>query len=279
PEPLAESFRSDFRNDAWVREGIRTAVATLAPRMAADSSWNFQLVEDGDRFHAVTNLDFTRVNAEYHTIVPPEHSAVTPATLLAALVHARELANLGAINETELGVTGMDAALIQRLIGRALRDSRYSSGLVSFQDFVFDEGRAIRNAVNSGESSFQDLLPVLERAKKFRAWLDGIAPDRNLVKEYYRAVTKETWIDRLPARVLRWALFTATGVGVDAAIGLPGVATTAGAALGLGDTFLVDRIARGWRPNQFVHGALGKFVERDSTVHTKLASRRSARSE
>ena len=44
--------------------------------------------------------------------------------------------------------------------------------------------------------------------------------------------------------------------------GLP-VLVAAGGSLGIGaaDSFLLERMAKGWRPNQFVEGSLIPFVE------------------
>lgn len=263
PEELAEQFKADFRSQAWVQEVASTVLHTLVPQTARASTINFELVTAGDLFRAVTNVDFIGANEEYHRRVSAEHSTITPSLLVASLVHARELAYSAALDGIELGVTGLDAALVQGLLGRALTSPNSRSQIESFNDFVFDDGRAIRKAINTGQRTFRDLLPVIERGKRFRSWLQGIPPDGEIVKEYFREVTKETWIDSLPARSIRWALFTAAGIGVDALIGSPGIATAAGAGIGLGDTFLVDRIVKGWRPDQFVHGALTDFVKPD----------------
>jgi ABC-type branched-subunit amino acid transport system permease subunit len=55
-------------------------------------------------------------------------------------------------------------------------------------------------------------------------------------------------------------IFTAAGLGLDAA-GLGGAGTMIATALGAADTFLLDRILRGWKPSQFVTGPLMKFVK------------------
>ena len=36
-----------------------------------------------------------------------------------------------------------------------------------------------------------------------------------------------------------------------------------GSALSAADSFLVERILKGWKPNQFVEGSLHKFVEQE----------------
>jgi hypothetical protein len=66
-------------------------------------------------------------------------------------------------------------------------------------------------------------------------------------------------MDGLPAKSLRWLIFTGAGLllgGIPGAVGL--VASTLS---GASDTFLVDHLVRGWKPNQFVEGPLREFVE------------------
>jgi hypothetical protein len=67
------------------------------------------------------------------------------------------------------------------------------------------------------------------------------------------------WIDQLPAKPIRWLVFN----GIGAATGLaadPLVGTAAGIALNAADTFLLDKLAKGWRPSHFVQGPLSKFI-------------------
>ena len=130
----------------------------------------------------------------------------------------------------------------------------------AFQDFVFDDAKAIRESINLGRRSFSELLPLLDRSKQFKEWLVHQSPDIDLLKEYHRAVTSSTWVDRLPGKSSRWALFTMAGVGIDA-LGAGGLGTTAGVGLSAFDTFFLDKLIKGWRPHQFVEGPLKKFVD------------------
>jgi hypothetical protein len=112
--------------------------------------------------------------------------------------------------------------------------------------------------VNSGERTFGDVLKLLDSADRFREWLQKQQPSVDLVTAYYRDVTAETWASKLPAKLMRWAVAVGVGVAVGG-LGAEGVAITAG--LGAADQFLVERIAAGWRPNQFVEGKLKPFAD------------------
>jgi hypothetical protein len=118
-------------------------------------------------------------------------------------------------------------------------------------------GNTVAEAIRGGERTFDDLIKVLDEAERFRGWLRDKEPDADLLYEYYRAVTEPSWISTLPAKVFRWSI----AVGLGAAVpGLTG--QLVGAAYGLFDTFLLETLATGWKPNQFVDGELRNFVRK-----------------
>lgn len=108
--------------------------------------------------------------------------------------------------------------------------------------------------VNSSERGIKEILALLDSARRFKEWLRDRPADANLMKEYYNAIRKDSWIDGLPSKAVRWLLFNPLAALV------PG-----GALVGLGisaaDTFLVDKIAQGWKPSQFVEGPLSRFAK------------------
>lgn len=85
---------------------------------------------------------------------------------------------------------------------------------------------------------------------------------KDLLKEYFKEATAATWVDGLPVKSLRWSVFTAIGLGVDA-LGAGGVGTIAATALGAADTFLLDRLLKGWKPTQFIEALRPFVVTRD----------------
>lgn len=133
----------------------------------------------------------------------------------------------------------------------------------AYQEFVLDDSKAIREAINSGAREFSDFVPVLERAKKFKEWLSDLSDDADLIKQYHKDVTSDSWIDRLPGKSSRWALFTGAGLSIDAA-GAGGLGTAVGVTLSALDTFFLDSLLKGWKPHQFVENNLKKFVDHET---------------
>ncbi len=129
-----------------------------------------------------------------------------------------------------------------------------------FQDFIFDDSKAVRETINSGRHKFEELEPILEQSDKFSGWLKDKSPDVDLVKAYFEEVTADSWIDKIPPKAMRWSLFTLAGLGLDA-LGAGGIGTLAGVSLGAFDSFLLDKLVKGWKPNQFVEGPLKRIVK------------------
>ncbi|MDO9117403.1 MAG: hypothetical protein Q7U39_05565 [Nitrospira sp.] len=93
-----------------------------------------------------------------------------------------------------------------------------------------------------------------------KGWeVQGKPNDSELVKEYYQAIVKKTWVDKLPTRVVRWSVFTGLGVGVDL-VGAGGLGTVAGVVLSAFDAAIVEQMIAGWKPHHFVEGPLRSFI-------------------
>jgi hypothetical protein len=114
--------------------------------------------------------------------------------------------------------------------------------------------------INSGERTLPEFLRLVRDAEQFRKWLHSQNPDASLLREYQAAATAKTWADKLPTKGIRFAI--ATGLGLAGEVVMPtGISTMAGIAIGAGDTFLLDKIVKGWRPNQFIENRMRSFVK------------------
>jgi len=203
-------------------------------------------------FRVETDIDFHEANLSYHKRVPATDATLTTAFLMAHVVNVETNLLVAARFGGELAIDEANADLVRLNVNDVVRASRPGREQVqAFQDLVFDDSRAIGEAVRDGRCSIADVLAVLPEAKRFHQWIrrDDVTPD--VVKAYFREATASTWIDRLPAKSARWSIFTATGVLLDAA-GAGGLGTAAGVAAGAFDTFLLDRLLKGWKPTQFV---------------------------
>jgi hypothetical protein len=248
---IANQARQDLLNPVYVSASIRALLKQYVPAYNVDDV-RFTVVAREDKVGVDTNINFNTVNAEYHKRVSPLHSTVTPAYLLAQLISVRADLEFAARYKSEIAVDDINAMIIREHFAHLLlKQQRSTSQIAQFQEFLFNDARAIGEAIRSGERTLSDIVSVLQRAAKFKKWLRQQSIDTELVKEYFREVTSETWINKLPAKGLRWFLFTGAGMAFDVAGG-GGLGTAAGVGLSAIDAFFLDRLLAGWKPNQFV---------------------------
>jgi hypothetical protein len=215
----------------------------------------------GHEFQVGTNIDLARVSqAIGRRIGNPEYK-LDMAAMLANFAASHEdvyyAAQLSAEVSTNYLRSPMIAARFMQLWERA---DASRTELTLFADATLGNGKAIGDAILEGHASFADLLDILDQRRKFREWIAGRPFDADLVAEYIRAVTAGSWLDKLPNKTMRWLIVTGAGIGTD--LVLPtGIGTLAGVGLSAFDAFVLERLAKGWRPDQFVNGPLKKMVE------------------
>jgi hypothetical protein len=71
------------------------------------------------------------------------------------------------------------------------------------------------------------------------------------VTAYLSEMSREGWIESLPAKIIRYSLSTIADVIQP---------TVLGKATSVVDTFLLEKLFKGWRPNHFVKKRLKPFV-------------------
>lgn len=211
-----------------------------------------------------STLDFSAINRVYHKKVSPRHSSVTAPFILANIVAACSDMQLACSQMAEISTSPIHSAIISRHVNHMLRKSKKTREVMTtFQNLFVHDTRTVAAVIDSGEKSFDDFMPVLENSLKFRDWLRKQNPDEDILREYVKETTSDTWISRLPARIGRYSLFTGAGIAADA-FGLGGVGTAAGVALSAADAFFVERLVAGWRPSQFVSSQVADFIRENS---------------
>lgn len=253
--------REDLDDPAYVRKAIDTLLKELVPTLQLSESWYFTIHKVSNGFVIDTNLDFDAINSEYHKYVSPKHSTITPAYLATYLLQARADICLSSANQSEFVTTPTSSKIMQIKFANLL-EKRFKNvrEIELFQKIHLRDAHSVREALNSGEKEFGDFIEILEKSTAFKEWLKDAEPDEGLLREYYKSVTNNTWIDKLPAKGLRFAFFTGTGMLIDLAVPT-GLGTAGGIAISAGDTFILDRFLKGWKPNQFVEGPLAAFVK------------------
>jgi hypothetical protein len=255
---VLDMARADYAEADFMAVSVVEILRHAAPSYQPPAHPYFEVLAVGDKLRVDSNIDFAAATESHKSLLGSEAGPLTPAYVLSAILNADGDLHLAGEYSSELATDPLGEALIAKkcrelVVGRMKR----AADIELFQELVLEQAGAIREAVNSGSRTFADVLRLLESADRFREWLQTQQPSVEVVDAYYRDATADTWAAKLPVKVLRWAIAAGLGVAVGG-LGVEGAAVTAG--LAAADMFLVERIAAGWRPNQFVEGRLKPFV-------------------
>jgi hypothetical protein len=227
------------------------------PGFSSSAQFHFKVFKSSDGGYFVdTDLDFPNLNAAYHTVVPASHSSITASYLLAHLLDARADTFFAAYYMAEPVTVPISSDIMRLKHFEFLRRKDISSDdLELFHELIVPEFPTIREVINSRERSMQEFLVLLDEAARFKKWLTDAHPDVGLVQSYQKEVTKKSWVETLPGKAIRFVVAAGTGLGASAAAGSAG-----GLSVGAANTFLLDRLLKGWRPNHFIDGPYRRFV-------------------
>ena len=256
---------SSFENFELLEPVVSSIIHTLAPQYKQPDNVRFRIERENQGFIVNTNINFPNLNTEYHYSVPKEHSSISPAYLLSLFQSTQEDLYFSARLDSEVAVSFLSRKIHSQSLNSILNRRFESEKQIKvFGDLTLESGHAIREFVNSGKVPFADVVRLLDKADKFRAWLEKQPPDASLVKNYYRAIIENSWVEKLPVKTTRWGIFTAAGIGIDL-LGAGGIGTSIGVSLGAFDTFVLDKLIGGWKPHHFVEGELGKVFSKKAT--------------
>lgn len=259
PEAITQSITREMQEGEYLEEFIRRQLTgKVLPTMVHGLDqlrYRFSLIP-GHGFQLQSNLNLS----EMHAAGISTSGLDDPASVLAQYGTTVADMSLWAQLQSEAALTPRQADVLTARVDKMLA-KKTAARISAFQDFIFDDARAIREAVNTGARDFRELLPVFAKARKFSEWLSNQPPEADLVKAYHKEVTAKTWIENLPGKTARWSLFTGSGIAIDA-LGGGGIGTAAGIVLSALDSFLLDKITKGWKPHHFVEGPLKRLLDK-----------------
>ena len=249
-QTITSATRQDLLDTRYVENAVRTLLERYVPDYRGGTS--FTTRSSGDGVVVDTDIDFAAANLGYHQRVSPQHSSLSPAYLLAHLVSVKADLTFAARYECELAVDDVNALLVrehlQRLVGNLQPGA---PAVAAFQEYVLGGAKAVGEAVRTGARSLADVHRLVSHANQFKRWLQQPQVGADVLKAYVREVSRISWFDQLPTKAARWFLFTGGGLAADA-LGAGGIGTAIGVTISAADTFLLERVVKGWSPNQFV---------------------------
>jgi len=249
---ITKQLISDLAEASYVEDAVRRILSFYTPEYGNMFDIKFHVTKEGDGLSVDTNLDFSRLNWIYHTRVSIKHSSITPAYLLIHLFNTRCDIHFASTHTSEIATDPISSAIMDIKYSELLKNRGASiNTLTSFKRFVSVDTKNIGVVLACGRRSHKEYLVLLNKSRKMRNWLHNKEPDIDLIKDYHEAVVSDTWADKLPTKTTRWSIFSGIGLVLDTA-GAGGLGTFAGLGISAVDTFLLDRLIKGWKPNQFI---------------------------
>lgn len=255
---LREKVFEDLDDFEYVKSALQIIINSYNPNFQINKcllNYRKEMGYDG-WLNFTTNINFENLNN-----VLPKGVKLDESHIINEIQNARADLHFAANLNSELATSAIQEHLVSIKFSNIFSKSEKSRDeLMNFNKFILNDSFAIREAINSKEKSFNDFMSILHKASKYKAWLSKVEEDKNLIKEYHEAVTQDTWIEKLPAKSVRWSIFTGLGILIDS-IGGGGLGTLTGLGLSAGDAFLLDNILKGWKPNIFIKNELKNFTQ------------------
>jgi len=259
---VCDLARADIVDPRFVRASVAASLRRVAPTFPLPVNFQFEVVDTGDGYAVASDLDFAAITK---ACVPPFNEGFTAAHLLGFIQEARADTFIAAHYMAELITTELSSEIIKLKHYVWLRRGDASRQEIDlFTEVASDKFPSIREAIMSGNRSMADFLKLLDKAEKFKSWLQATNPDQGLLNAYFHEATEDSWADKIRSKIIRIAVLNMTGLGIEALMPT-GLAISATAALSAGDALLLDRIAKGWRPAHFISGPYKKFVDPNSS--------------
>lgn len=260
---LTDGARKSLLDQGYLEKAVPIILKSIVP-IVEIYNIEFNTADSEKGIRVFTNIDFAKLNTAYHRIVPPSHSSITAAFILSHLFDVESDLYFSSLYLAELATNPLGSLLMAEKLGYLQKRSlRSQEKIGEFQRFVFEDARDLREAVNSKKVDITEVIKVIRKSNEFKKWLTAQDPSADLIKEYYKAVTKESFIDKLPGKSVRWAIFTALGLAADA-VATGGIGVVTGITLGALDTFFIDKLLKGWSPSQFIEENVKNLLKDDS---------------
>lgn len=261
PKVLTNGAREALLDAEYFPDAARLVLKGLIPN-ANIQGVEFASRKEPDGIVVATNLNFAAVNEIYHQNVPKSHSSITNGHILDHIQDAEYDLYFASSLSAELATCETSSKLISEKVNLLVSQREQSDHQIqSFQECVVHDCYSIRESFNGGVINANDVTDAILAATEFKGWLAGQDPDANLVSEYVKEIEKKSKFDKLPGKSTRFVIFSGLGLAVDV-VATGGLGTAIGLGVSALDTFYLDKLLKGWKPNQFIEEEIKPLLEK-----------------
>lgn len=248
---ISAAAKRDLLDSDYVRLAVRQLLSILPGGYDPGPTLQFDAIDSDLGLHVFHSIDLDAINLRRRALQPPLEG-ITTASVLTQLQDARGDVALASFYGGDFITSHAVSSIIQVRYEQLLRRAGLNSNAQrQFVEVVLPDTPSLAEIIDSGERTFDEFFVLLDKAGRFKHWLRSVNPDEGLVRTYMHDVSAEGWIQKLPAKTARY-IMTLT---------LDATTPTVGLISSFVDNFLVEKLLGGWRPNHFVSGRLGPFVD------------------
>lgn len=248
---VISAAKEDFNDSEYVLSATHIILRNLLPKEKSADEFYFKIHSSHGTFRISTNIDFSEINS-YQNSVLGNKDETTPASIASGILNSSYGLILAAHYGGDFHTSITESKIIQQKNKQILtRANANRNELSSFYEIALTGCPNIATVINNGERSFEEFLELLTRAKKFKKWLKGKSPDEKLLSQYLDDITTSSWLGSGSSKVLRYMASNGLGL-IDPISGLITSAL---------DSFILDKLAAGWKPNQFISKKIKPFVD------------------
>ena len=259
---VTESTSELFLDQAYLNKTIPIIIRGLLSLPDVPDNLEFATERTSAGVVVHSNINYLQLNSFYNKKYNRNDSNITPASLLGHLYDVEYDLYYASTFLSEVATTNIGSDLmVERLQYLANKSLKSREAIKNFNKVTLYDTKTLREYVNAKKLDMNDVVKLIRQSRKFKDWLRKQSPTADLLSEYYKAVTKETFLDKLPGKTSRWAIFTGLGLAADAMF-TGGIGTTTGLALSLLDGFFIDKLVKGWNPSQFIKSDLKSVMKK-----------------
>lgn len=250
---IPELAKRDLLDNTFVREAVRKLVALSPGGYDLGNDFRFDVISTDLGMYVFHDIDLATINVR-RAALSPAVEALTVAHLLSQVQDASADLALASFYGGDFVTSQTVSAVIKVRHESILRRTELNADVRQhFVEIVLPDSPTMAEVVDAGERSLKEALKLVDQAARFKHWLKSTNPDEGLIRTYMRDISSEGWVQRLPAKSLRYMLTLALDA-TNPAVGL---------MAGFAESFLVEKLLGGWRPNHFVKGRLQPFIRGD----------------
>lgn len=259
-EPIVnELIDADFQNTSYLTEAITEMIRSEVPEYFPSEPIRFDIEKEDKSiplfttsYSVHTNIDLKKLN----TLRAQKGLYTMPNFCSFLLILAETCGDnyLSAQFESEFATNRLNSSLMDIQMADAIkRTHRSLEELIEFKKHVLTGCPSLGQAFINGQINGEQLIRLLEEGDRFRTWLKGRPDDADLVNQYLIECLAPTLSDKKIVKTIRFGITT-----------LLGFMPVVGAITSAFDTFIFDKLLKGWKPNHFIKDQLEPLLRQNA---------------